>query len=580
MTDNEIINIVDNLGVYKSKRLEYLTNHNPEILDEIYRRTKFLDDTNEKKQKIPFCERIYCIRNGLTERPKCIQCKINQVYFKFETGKYRDFCSCKCSKSSSQTKERRENTNFDRHGDKHYRNDEKIRVTRYKKNNGKWHADNYVQKVQNTLLRDHGDPHWNNPEKSTKTTREKYGVDFPLQSKEIQQKCRDTFKKNNPGLNSTMDMPELRKKLFIGTKQRSWNYIISDPSIKPNFTFDDFIKCDNPTEYDAFEFICTKCGNIFKSYWNNGHSMLCPHCHPELHGESRPELEISDYLRSIIKPNWTVLQGEHFNRQLIYPYEIDIIVKDDNDNIRLLIEYDGLFYHQTSDKFKDSKYHLSKTEMCEKLGYQLIHIFENEWLSEKDIVKSNISNLLGLSSSICLNNYLIKEIDTETANSFLSLNHIQGYSISSVNLGLIIDDKLVSVMSFSKSKLKSKYDWVLTRFCNIIGNSITDCENKLLGYFENIYNPRSIIAYVDRRWNNGIFYKKLGFKLDHISQPKYWYFNPHSPNKLYNKLYFQKCKLKSKLKIFDDSKSEYENMSLNGYLRIHDCGNLILVKEY
>ena len=37
---------------------------------------------------------------------------------------------------------------------------------------------------------------------------------------------------------------------------------------------------------------------------------------------------------------------------------------------------------------------------------------------------------------------------------------------------------------------------------------------------------------------------------------------------------FQKHKLHKKLKIFDDSLSEKQNMHNNGYFFIHDCGNI------
>ena len=34
------------------------------------------------------------------------------------------------------------------------------------------------------------------------------------------------------------------------------------------------------------------------------------------------------------------------------------------------------------------------------------------------------------------------------------------------------------------------------------------------------------------------------------------------------------------VEIFDESLSEWENMKLNGYDRIWDCGNYVFMKEY
>ena len=42
----------------------------------------------------------------------------------------------------------------------------------------------------------------------------------------------------------------------------------------------------------------------------------------------------------------------------------------------------------------------------------------------------------------------------------------------------------------------------------------------------------------------------------------------------------QKFKLKNILDVFDESKTEVENMKANGYHRIFDCGNLVFVKNY
>ena len=42
-----------------------------------------------------------------------------------------------------------------------------------------------------------------------------------------------------------------------------------------------------------------------------------------------------------------------------------------------------------------------------------------------------------------------------------------------------------------------------------------------------------------------------------------------------SRLQFQKHMLESKLEIFDSNLTEWENMQLNGYDRIWDCGNYV-----
>ena len=51
-------------------------------------------------------------------------------------------------------------------------------------------------------------------------------------------------------------------------------------------------------------------------------------------------------------------------------------------------------------------------------------------------------------------------------------------------------------------------------------------------------------------------------------------------NKRYNRVMFQKHKLKNVLKNFDQSKTENENMFANGYRIMYDSGNMVFAKRY
>lgn len=93
--------------------------------------------------------------------------------------------------------------------------------------------------------------------------------------------------------------------------------------------------------------------------------------------------------------------------------------------MELAIEFDGLYWHSTeilSEKHKVvnfKKYHLDKTEKCEKAGIQLIHIFENEWRFNRSVVESRIKNLLGLyDKTIFARKCEIREIDSNMSKLF------------------------------------------------------------------------------------------------------------------------------------------------------------------
>ena len=96
-------------------------------------------------------------------------------------------------------------------------------------------------------------------------------------------------------------------------------------------------------------------------------------------------------------------------------------------------------------------------------------------------------------------------------------------------------------------------------------------------YFIKTFNPINVLSYCDRSWSEGNLYKQLGFKNIDKSTPSYFYSNGITTITRYQAM---KHKLKKLLgDKFDQKLSENENMSLNGFFRIFDCGNLIFVKK-
>ena len=136
---------------------------------------------------------------------------------------------------------------------------------------------------------------------------------------------------------------------------------------------------------------------------------------------------VKDYIENIIG-----FKINKNSRKIIPPYELDIFVPEKN----LAIEYDGILWH--SEKYiKDTNYHLNKTELCEKVGIRLIHIFDSEWLNKKEIVKSRLKDVLGVfDKTVFARKCKVCEVDSETSRKFQDTNHIQGAVGASVHLGL------------------------------------------------------------------------------------------------------------------------------------------------
>jgi hypothetical protein len=222
---------------------------------------------------------------------------------------------------------------------------------------------------------------------------------------------------------------------------------------------------------------------------------------------------------------------------------------------------------------KDRYYHLNKTEKCEKQGIQLLHIFETDWMFKKEIIKSIIKSKLGLNERIFARKCEITQIPSKTARVFIEENHRQGKDNSKIYWGLIHNEELVSVMSFSVPRYNKKNDWELVRFCNKKGLNVVGGASRLLKGFRR-ENPGSIVSYADRRYSDGGLYKALGFELKVNSQPNYFYFKKPS-FELYSRIKFQKHKLEGILENYDSGMTEWQNMKFNGWNRIWDCGNLV-----
>ena len=72
-------------------------------------------------------------------------------------------------------------------------------------------------------------------------------------------------------------------------------------------------------------------------------------------------------------------------------------------------------------------------------------------------------------------------------------------------------------------------------------------------------NYKSIITYVDARYGLGLGYAKCGFKFLRTTSPGYYYIKCGTRKRL-SRNQFQKHMLKAKLKLFDETLTEWENM--------------------
>ena len=368
-------------------------------------------------------------------------------------------------------------------------------------------------------------------------SKKKYGTDFPVQSKQVKEKIRASFVGN----------------WFDDRFQR----------FAPEYT-----PVTTQHEYEGSRTKFTwkhSCGHIFQEDACNGVlKPMCPACRDDLK-ITRPQRDIVDFIKTFYD-GIVVLN----DRRTIHPLELDIYLPE----LKLAIEYNGLYWHsygQLETNEERSK-HKTKTDICDQHGIRLIQIWEHEWEEKKEIVKSRLKSIFGVDQKTFARKCIVQEVTNSEAKDFQNQLHIQGHTVASVKLGLFHDNQLVALMTFGKPRFSKQYEWELIRYCSkgtVIGGA-----SKLMAHFINKHMPKSIVTYADRRWSVGNMYFKLGFSEVKKTEPNYFYFKGCQRYQRYS---FQKKKIATIVENYDPHKSESANAFMNGFRRVWDAGNILLV---
>lgn len=494
---------------------------------------------------------------------------VNVFALKSVKDKIKQTCLQKYGTASASqaesVKQKIRNTNLQKYGVTCARSAEcvkqKCKQTRLLNNNGKFNSDAAIQKMKQTNLEKYGTTlAMNNPEIRKKIVQQRiaqYGHAYYTQTQEyhykVKQTCLAKYGTEHHLANKTVI--EKRIATYRNTIFEKYKQSITDKLIL--FSKHDGVKC-----------ICNKCNKEYECSYQvfikrlNANLPTCNICCSNIlsthSGSSHTEQELYEFIVSLDN------SAEQHNRTILHGKELDIY----SEKHKLAIEYNGLYWH--SELFKSNDYHYRKTIECKRCGIQLIHVFEDDWLYKRDIVKSRITQLFKRThNKIYARNTVIREISAKDCNEFLDSNHIQGSCQSKYRYGLYYNNELVSVMTFGKSRFK-KNEFELLRFCNKLYISIVGGASKLFKHFLKDHPEiTSIVSYADRCWSAGNLYEKLGFILIAETAPNYFYI---VDNNRENRINYQKHKL---VKTGADSNlSEHEIMLQHHMYRIYDSGNL------
>ena len=284
--------------------------------------------------------------------------------------------------------------------------------------------------------------------------------------------------------------------------------------------------------------------------------------------KSRGENELFEFVSDIRSDAVQGVRGKIPSRAKM---EIDIFIP----SLNIGIEYNGCYTHSI-DK-KDKNYHSEKTKLFSDQGIRIIHIWEDSWDTNREVIKNFLKNILSSNTErTYARNGIVSVVSKEEAIDFFDKHHIQGAPQMAETIGLFLDGVLVSAMAFQKiaknvKKLSNGNGVELVRFANI---NCVGSFSKLLVYYAKTNDISYVTSFADLDivdpTNN--VYMKNGFSISAYIPPDYKYFDPRTKKRehkfKYRKSYF------SKLGIDITDKTEWELAKDHRLLRCYDSGKI------
>lgn len=241
---------------------------------------------------------------------------------------------------------------------------------------------------------------------------------------------------------------------------------------------------------------------------------------------------------------------------------------------KLGIEINGVYWH--SEDKKGKRAHSDKRKWLLDRGVTLLQFTDLEIQQNTDLIISMLKSRMGKNKVVYARKTKVKKLETADAKKFFNENHISGFLPSKLYIGLVYEDHIVSMASFSKARFSANnnYDFELIRFATLRGITVVGGLSKLVSAFKARYTG-VLVSYADLRYGNGNAYEKAGFTKLRENAPGYGYFRAL---KYVSRYQAQKHKLPKLLgEGFDPDKSESENMLANNWRKIYDAGSLVFV---
>lgn len=384
------------------------------------------------------------------------------------------------------------------------------------------------------------------------TNLQRYGAKTPFESKNIREKCKQTIRAKY-GVDNAGSLPEvvLKREHTIRdhTFERYKTVLQQTHNISLVSSKDQFINDDSLT------FVCNNCGNQWNQPRTISQLVVCDKC-TITNSNYYKKQGLIDFIKSIT--NNVVLDYS------IDQYAVDVYVD------RYKVAFRWVDNWNDNELHCDADYNRQLSDTFNNNGIRVIHIFEYQWKIDRIKLQYLIRGALhDFDYTIYARQCVIKPITQKVFREFLEDNYLGSYVNASTRLGLFYDDLLVAIVGFGKGRYQRNVI-ELYRYCVKNGYRIVGGLSKLIknSPFDHIF------SYVDKSRYTGNGYIASGFKI--IGQTFACGYVYSDGVATHDRISCQKHRQLKKFGRYDPNLTESENMAINGFYRVFDCGALRL----
>ena len=321
--------------------------------------------------------------------------------------------------------------------------------------------------------------------------------------------------------------------------------------------------------------------------------------HPASHPKTakRYQMHLTEMVQALV-PGSTVLSDD----RTVLPSgkELDIVVPDHH----LAIEFNDIFSHSEEAvvtihrRPRPHSYHANKTREAREQGYQLVHVWEDDWLHRRELVLRALAHRLhavdrlpdvlpDINPLACqrlyARNLTARRVHGGIARRFWQDNHLQGPVHCTVNIGLYDQDGVLrALLGIGRKNHGSRVSlpdgtWDIQRYATL--GVIVGGFTKLLAHAETLVPVDTWTSWSDNDISDGGMYQAAGFVVDKRQAPSYSYVGRRTKwERVHRSTYTKQRFINNPDLTYQSGQTEHEAALANKLYRIYDAGKTRWVK--